>query len=202
MFIEPLISQHTNHGWIEVISGPMFSGKTEELIRRLRRAIIASKKVAIFKPAIDTRYSDSEVVSHDSSKIPSIVVGRAMEIIDHYDDAEVIGIDEAQFFNQGLVEVVQYLAYKGKRVIIAGLDMDSDGKPFGPMPQLLATSEYITKLHAICVDCGSLATHTFRISKEKGQILVGEKNKYKPLCRHCYFIQYHNENSGMPGDGD
>jgi len=193
MFIEPLFSHRPNYGWIEVISSPMFSGKTEELIRRLKRATIANRKVAIFKPHIDTRYSSDEVVSHDLSKIPSVVVKRAIEIVEHYDNADVIGIDEAQFFNEAVVDIVQYLAYKGKRVIIAGLDMDSDGKPFGPMPKLLATSEFITKLHSICMDCGSLATHSFRITEETGQILIGEKNKYKPLCRHCYYNSYHQQ---------
>jgi len=200
MFIEPLISHKTNHGWIEIISGPMFSGKTEELIRRLKRAIIANKKVAIFKPAIDNRYSTNDVVSHSELKIPSIVVNRAIEIVEHYDNADVIGVDEAQFFNEALVDILQYLAYKGKRVIVAGLDMDSNAKPFGIMPALMATAEYVTKLHAICIDCGSLASHTYRLSEEKEQIVVGEKNKYKPLCRHCYYILNHTDLSNVSND--
>jgi thymidine kinase len=189
MFIEPLISQIPNRGWIEMIAGPMFSGKTEELIRRLKRAKIANRKVAIFKPSIDKRYSKDNVVSHDASSIPSIVVDRAIQIIEHYDDADVIGIDEVQFFNTAIVDIVQYLALKGKRVIIAGLDMDSSGKPFGPVPALMAVSEYVTKLHAICIHCGSLATHSFRTSNEEGLILIGEKDKYLPLCRHCYHVR-------------
>ena len=186
MFIEPLLNRNSNRGWIEVIAGPMFSGKTEELIRRLKRAKIANLKVAIFKPKVDTRYKADEVVSHDASAIPSIRVERAIEIIEYYDDADVIGIDEVQFFNEAIVDIVQYLALKGKRVVIAGLDMDSNGKPFGPMPALLTVSEYVTKLHAICMDCGSLATHSYRTSSNKAQVLIGEKESYLPLCRHCY----------------
>ena len=179
---------------IEVVCGPMFSGKTEELIRRLRRAKIASKKVAIFKPMVDMRYSADDVVSHDSTSIPSIRLSRAMEILDYSDDAEVIAVDEVQFFDDKIVDVIQYLAYKGKRVIAAGLDMDSDARPFGMMPDLLATAEFVTKLHAICVDCGTLATYTYRISEEKGQVLIGAFDKYKPLCRHCYYIKTNMEN--------
>jgi thymidine kinase len=186
MFIEPLLNRQINKGWIEVIAGPMFSGKTEELIRRLKRAKIAQMQVAIFKPLIDNRYSADEVVSHDSNSIKSIRVGRAIEIVEYYDDADVIGIDEVQFFNEAVVDIVQFLALKGKRVIVAGLDMDSNGKPFGPMPALLTVSEYVTKLHSICIECGSLATHSYRISAEKSQVHIGEKDSYQPLCRHCY----------------
>ncbi|MBC8344294.1 MAG: thymidine kinase [Bacteroidetes bacterium] len=186
MFIEPLLNKKYDKGWIEVIAGPMFSGKTEELIRRLKRAKIANLKVSIFKPKVDTRYSSDEVVSHDANAIPSIRVERAIEIIEFYEEADVIGIDEVQFFNEAIVDVIQYLALKGKRVIVAGLDMDSNGKPFGPMPALLTVSEYVTKLHAICIECGSLASHSFRISEEKSQILIGEKDSYQPLCRQCF----------------
>jgi thymidine kinase len=189
MFLEPLISADEHRGWIEVITGPMFSGKTEELIRRLKRATIALKKVAIFKPSIDKRYSRENIVSHDSNQITSIMVDRAIEILEYYDDAEVIGIDEVQFFNEAIVDVVQFLALKGKRVIIAGLDMDSSGKPFGPMPALLTISEYITKLHAICVDCGSLASFSFRLVANEDLVVIGARDKYKPLCRRCFSKQ-------------
>ncbi len=182
-------------GWIEVIVGPMFSGKTEELIRRLKRAKIANREVKIFKPDIDKRYSDKNVVSHDANEIPSITIERPVEILNQYNDAEVIGIDEVQFFSQQVVDIAQFLALKGKRVIIAGLDMDSFGKPFGPVPQLLAVSEYITKLHSICVDCGSLATHSFRKVNGNGQVLVGEKDIYEPLCRRCYQKKSEEHNS-------
>lgn len=164
----------------------MFSGKTEELIRRLRRALIANMKVAIFKPLVDERYSKDEVVSHDLRSVPSIRVNRAIEIIEKSEDADLVAIDEAQFFDKALIGVVQHLALKGKRIIIAGLDMDSNGKPFGIMPDLLAISEYVTKLHAICTECGSLANHSFRLSDSKELILVGEKDKYKALCRNCF----------------
>ena len=187
MFIEPLMNHNVNRGWIEVISGPMFSGKTEELIRRLKRARIANLRVSIFKPAVDKRYSEESVVSHDLTSVPSIRVNRAIEILEYYDDADVIGVDEVQFFNEGIVDVVQYLALKGKRVIIAGLDMDSNGKPFGPMPALLTVSEYITKLHAICVNCGSLASHSHRLTTDvKELVFVGGKSEYEPLCRKCF----------------
>ncbi|MEA3495038.1 MAG: thymidine kinase [Bacteroidota bacterium] len=194
MFIEPLLNNKSNKGWIEVICGPMFSGKTEELIRRLKRAKIANRKVAIFKPAVDKRYSKNQVVSHDSNSISSIIINRAIEITEYYDDADVIGVDEVQFFDKAVVDVVQYLAFKGKRVIVTGLDMDSDGKPFDPMPNLLAVSEYITKLHAICMECGSLATHSYRISDEEGKVLIGAKDKYKPLCRSCYYKKWEEIN--------
>ena len=186
MFIEPLLNTKSGMGWIEVIAGPMFSGKTEELIRRLKRAKIANRKVTIFKPAIDNRYSAGSVVSHDANQIKSICVSRSMEILNQYEDAEVIGIDEVQFFNGQVVDIAQFLALSGKRVVIAGLDMDSDGKPFGPVPQLLAVAEYITKLHSICMSCGSLATHSYRKVNQAGQVLVGEKDVYEPLCRRCY----------------
>ena len=195
MFIEPLLNSKTGRGWIEVISGPMFSGKTEELIRRLKRAKIALRKVAIFKPVIDERYSKEKIVSHDSTSIESIRIKRPIEIVEYIDEAEVIGIDEAQFFNKTIVEVVQYLALSGKRVIIAGLDMDSNGKPFGSMPSLLAIAEYVTKLHAICMKCGSLAIHSYRLSKSSDDLIfVGGKNEYEPLCRKCFHLESKEEN--------
>jgi thymidine kinase len=186
MFIEPLMNQNFNTGWIEVICGPMFSGKTEELIRRLKRAKIANKKVAIFKPDIDIRYSADEVVSHNSTSISSIRIKRPIDLLAYYDDAEVIGIDEVQFFSDKITEVIVFLAIKGKRVIVAGLDMDSNGKPFGPMPSLLAVAEYVTKLHAICIECGMLANHTYRLSEETDLVVIGTLDKYMALCRHCF----------------
>lgn len=174
-------------GWIEVVAGSMFSGKTEELIRRLRRAQIAQLKVGIFKPALDTRYSETEIVSHDSKAIRSIPVKSSAEIIDRIEDVEVVGIDEAQFFDEGIVEICDKLANSGVRVIVAGLDMDFQGKPFGPMPALLAKAEYITKVHAICMRCGDLAHYSHRTSASESVIELGEKDKYEPLCRSCYF---------------
>lgn len=169
-----------------MICGSMFSGKTEELIRRLRRAVIANQKVAIFKPALDERYSKDEVVSHDMRSVSSILVHHPDEIPAKAEDADVIAIDEAQFFSNALVRVVQDLALNGRRVIIAGLDMDFNANAFGPVPELLAIAEYVTKLHAICAECGSLAHHSFRMDSNMEQILIGEKDKYKPLCRSCY----------------
>jgi thymidine kinase len=164
----------------------MFSGKTEELIRRLRRARIAHQKIQIFKPANDTRYHDVKVVSHDERAIESIPIGSSIEILRHIQDVNVIGIDEAQFFDDRLTEVCQKLALKGVRVIIAGLDMDFKGRPFGPIPALLAVAEYITKVHAICPHCGNLATHSYRLSNEQDTVVLGEKDKYEPRCRICY----------------
>ncbi len=185
MFLEPNFRGQRS-GWIEVICGSMFSGKTEELIRRLKRAKIANQKTAIFKPETDTRYHEDNVVSHDENYIPSIPVKSSSDIYEHIQDASVIGIDEGQFFDEGLVKVSQKLAIKGIRVIIAGLDMDFQGIPFGPMPALLATAEYITKVHAICPHCASLATHSYRHSAEKDTVVLGEKDKYEPRCRICY----------------
>jgi len=182
MFIE----NAKNPGWIEVICGSMFSGKTEELIRRLKRSIIADQKVVVFKPKIDTRYSEEEVVSHDSHSINSIPVASSAEIIRKAKGAEVVGVDEAQFFDEGLVDVVQELAGRGVRVIVAGLDMDYRGKPFGPMPTLMAIAEYVTKVHAICVRCGDLAHHSHRLSKSDNLVELGEKDIYEPICRHCF----------------
>jgi len=185
MFLEPHYrGQRT--GWIEVICGSMFSGKTEELIRRIKRAKIANQKVEIFKPTIDTRYDNNKIVSHDSNAILSTPIGNSKKLLELAGDATVVGIDEAQFFDLGLTEVVQQLAIDGKRVIIAGLDMDYKGVPFGPMPFLLAVAEYITKVHAICSHCGALATHSYRFSGNEEQVVLGEKDRYEPRCRVCY----------------
>jgi len=185
MFIEPYSSG--KKGWIEVISGCMFSGKTEELIRRLKRVQIAGLKAEIFKPAIDNRYHESDIVSHDSSRVRSTPVENHNTILLMASDVDVVGIDEAQFFDPGIVEVAEELALKGIRVIVAGLDMDYTGKPFGPMPALLARAEYITKLHAICVKCGEIANYSYRIIKIEDQVLLGEKNIYEPRCRRCFY---------------
>lgn len=173
-------------GRIEVICGSMFSGKTEELIRRLKRARIARQRVEIYKPAIDTRYSDNDVVSHDANSIPSTPVESARSILLMASDAHVVGIDEAQFFDVAIVEVCNELANSGKRVIVAGLDMDFKGIPFGPMPQLIAIAEDVTKVHAICVKCGNLAHVSHRIVKDEQRVLLGEQHEYEPLCRQCY----------------
>jgi len=178
-----------NHplGWVEVICGPMFSGKTEELIRRLRRAKIARKNVEIFKPQLDTRYDLENIVSHNNNSIKSTPVSSSKELILMSTECEVVGIDEAQFFDNNLPEVVNFLANIGKRVIIAGLDMDFKGKPFGPMPNLLAIAEYITKVHAICMKCGAVASHSYRLTKNSETFLLGESQIYEPRCRRCYF---------------
>lgn len=173
-------------GCIEVVCGSMFSGKTEELIRRLRRAQFANQKIEIFKPKIDNRYSDVEVVSHDFHKITSKPITDASKMLDLEEGVEVVGIDEAQFFGDNLVEVCQELANRGIRVIAAGLDTDYLGKPFGPMPRLMAVAEDVQKVHAICVKCGNLANHSHRLSKSKDLVVLGEKDVYEPLCRECY----------------
>jgi thymidine kinase len=173
-------------GSIEVICGSMFSGKTEELIRRMKRAQFARQKVEIYKPCIDVRYSEDEVVSHDSHSIPSTPIQSPAAMLQIPEDVEVIGIDEAQFFDSSLVEVVQTLANRGVRVIIAGLDTDFLGKPFGPMPALMAVAEDIQKVHAICVRCGSPANHSHRLVANDELVVLGEKDEYEPLCRHCY----------------
>lgn len=175
-----------NAGWIEVICGSMFSGKTEELIRRLRRAQFANQKVEIFKPKVDIRYKASEIVSHDANSIISTPIDFSSSILLYSSDTQVVGIDEAQFFDDGIVEVCNQLASSGVRVIVAGLDMDYRGLPFGPMPKLMAVAEYVTKVHAICVGCGNIAHHSHRISKEEKLVLIGEQESYKPLCRHCF----------------
>lgn len=173
-------------GWIEVICGSMFSGKTEELIRRLKRARIARQKVEIFKPVIDTRYDEEDVVSHDANSIRSTPVETANQILLMANDFDVVGIDEAQFFDDELAAVCNTLANNGVRVIVAGLDMDYTGKPFGPMPALLATAEYVTKVHAICPYCGDLANFTHRTVDQDGQVMLGEAEAYEPLCRKHY----------------
>jgi thymidine kinase len=173
-------------GWIEVIAGCMFSGKTEELIRRLRRAQIARQEVAIFKPRIDNRYSNDHIVSHSELKIPSLVVEKPSEILELAGTAQVVGIDEAQFFDMSLVEVADQLANEGKRVIIAGLDQDYRGKPFEPIPQLLAVAEYITKTLAICMVCGNPADRTQRTTQANERVLVGAKDAYEARCRGCF----------------
>lgn len=186
MFLENSISQQKEKGWIEVICGSMFSGKTEELIRRLKRAKLAKQKVEIFKPAIDTRYSAEQVVSHDANAIRSTPVSSSSNILLLSNDVDVVGIDEAQFFDMELVTVCNQLANSNIRVIVAGLDMDYLGKPFGPIPALLATAEYVTKVHAICVHCGNLANHSHRITDETSLVLLGETNNYEALCRVCF----------------
>lgn len=185
MFIEPYITGNPK-GWIEVICGGMFSGKTEELIRRLKRAKIANLKVEIFKPATDNRYAIHEVVSHDANQIPSKVVLHARDILISVDKMEVVGIDEAQFFDHELISVCQEMANRGIRVIVAGLDMDYRGIPFEPIPALLAVAEYITKVHAICPHCGQIATYSYRLVDFEETVLVGEKQHYEPRCRNCF----------------
>ncbi|MEO6404416.1 MAG: thymidine kinase [Ferruginibacter sp.] len=184
MFIEPNLKGE-RRGWIEVICGSMFSGKTEELIRRLKRVKIANLKVEIFKPAIDTRYDVSKIVSHDTNYIQSTPVENAQSILLLAQDVDVVGIDEAQFFDSEIAYVCEQLAMRGIRVIVAGLDMDYLGKPFGQMPNLLATADYITKLHAICMKCGNIANISYRKISEGGQVLLGEKDIYEPRCRAC-----------------
>jgi thymidine kinase len=173
-------------GSIEVITGSMFSGKTEELIRRLRRAQFAGLKVEIFKPSLDNRYSDNRVVSHNEKSIVSTPVDNSSAILLLAGEVDVVGIDEAQFFDNSIIDVCNKLADNGVRVVVAGLDMDFMGNPFGPIPALLSVSEYITKVHAICMRCGSLAQYSFRKSEEAQVVLLGEKDKYEPLCRECY----------------
>src|SRR5690606_16140084 len=176
MFIEPFNPGETS-GWIEVICGSMFSGKTEELIRRLKRAQIANQRVEIFKPTMDTRYHEYDIVSHDDNRIRSTPVSASQNILLLNEDAAVIGIDEAQFFDEELPNVVQTLVRQGVRVIVAGLDMDFQGQPFGSVPALLAQADYITKLHAICVRCGNIAHHSYRLSDEEQKVVLDEKNK-------------------------
>lgn len=186
MFIEKNINSNKKNGSIEVITGSMFSGKTEELIRRLKRATIARLKVEVFKPVIDVRYSATEVVSHDENTIRSTPVENSSNILLLAGDVDVVGIDEAQFFDRGLVSVAADLADRGLRIIIAGLDMDFKGKPFGPVPELLAVADYVTKVHAICVRCGNVAHYSYRLSEKEQIILLGESEIYEPLCRNCY----------------
>lgn len=185
MFIEPLHSKKS--GWIEVICGSMFSGKTEELIRRLRRAQIAHQKIEIFKPSIDTRYDDTDIVSHNDVRIRSTPVSSSQNILLLADEVDVVGIDEAQFFDPEIANVAETLANNGIRVIVAGLDMDFKAQPFGPMPLLLAKADYITKLHAICVQCGQIAHFSYRKATDEQKILLGETDVYEPRCRSCYY---------------
>jgi thymidine kinase len=186
MFIEPGRNKD-GKGWIEVICGSMFSGKTEELIRRMKRAQIANQTVEIFKPAIDVRYDEAMVVSHDANSIRSTPVTHSENILLMSTSVSVVGIDEAQFLDMELPNVCEKLAQRGTRVIVAGLDMDFEGKPFGPMPQLLSIADYITKVHAICVQCGDIAHFSYRKSAETTKILLGEKESYEPRCRICYY---------------
>ena len=177
-----------NSGWIEVICGPMFSGKTEELIRRLVRSQIAQQKVTIFKPTLDDRYSEDYIVSHNKRKIKSLTVRNASDIEKYSQDANVIGIDEAQFFDLTLVKICKKLADNGKRIVVAGLEKDFQATPFGPMPQLLVDAEYVTKVNAICIRCGNPANFSQRISDEKKQVVIGEIDKYEARCRKCFQI--------------
>jgi thymidine kinase len=185
-FLENTFSVNAKRGSIEVITGSMFSGKTEELIRRLRRAQFAGLSVEIFKPSLDKRYSENRVVSHDEKSIVSTPVDNSSAIMLLAGGVDVVGIDEVQFFDNALVDVCNGLADNGVRVIVAGLDMDFMGEPFGPMPALLSVAEFITKVHAICVRCGNLAQYSYRKSEEAQVVLLGEKDKYEPLCRECY----------------
>ncbi len=189
MFIEPRVGngKYVNkRGWIEVICGSMFSGKTEELIRRLNRAKIAKQKVEIFKPTVDKRYHDEDVVSHNDNSIRSTPIDFAQDMLLLGGSCDVVGIDEAQFFDEGLAEVCAKLANSGVRVIAAGLDMDYLGQPFGPMPSLMAVSEYVTKVHAVCVQCGDIAHYSYRNAASEQQVLLGETDSYEARCRHCF----------------
>ncbi len=187
MFLENTVNQKEQFGWIEVIAGSMFSGKTEELIRRLKRAKFAKQKVEIFKPMIDTRYDDKSVISHDSNEIHSTPVPAAANIPILADGCDVVGIDEAQFFDDEIVKVCNDLANRGIRVIVAGLDMDFKGNPFGPMPALMATAEYVTKVHAVCTRTGNLANYSYRKAKSDELVLLGEVDEYEPLSRAAYY---------------
>lgn len=178
--------QPEQKGWIEVICGSMFSGKTEELIRRLRRSQFAKQSIVTLKPDIEKRYDDFKVVSHQGNELLSIPVNKSLDILVHCEQAQVVGIDEAQFFDMDLPQVAQQLANSGKRVILAGLDLDFKGQPFGPMPQLMALAEYVTKVHAICMRCGDLAYVSHRKLNKEDLVLLGEVEAYEPLCRHCY----------------
>ncbi len=185
MFLEPSL-HNKRSGWIEVITGSMFSGKTEELMRRINRAQIAGLKIEIFKPSTDVRYDAQKIVSHNDNKVQSTPVQRSKMLLNVASDVDLVAIDEAQFFDEEIVDVAQELALKGIRVLVAGLDMDYSGKPFGSMPQLMSVAEYITKLHAICVHCGNLATHSYRTKNEKQQVLLGSDDLYEARCRKCF----------------
>ena len=188
MFLESPTDHPMQKGSIEVICGSMFSGKTEELLRRLKRAKYAKLNIKIFKPKVDTRYDKEKVVSHDDNYIKSIVVENSNKILSFIENAEVVAIDEAQFFDKNLSAICNKIANNGIRVIVAGLDMDFLGNPFGPMPKLLAVAEHITKVHAICVDCGAIANYSFRKTKDVELVKLGEQSEYKPLCRKCFNI--------------
>ena len=187
MFLENTVNQNEQFGWIEVICGSMFSGKTEELIRRLKRAQFAKQRIEIFKPEVDNRYDDELVTSHDQNQIRSTPVPAAANIPILASDCDVVGIDEAQFFDSEIVQVCNDLANRGIRVIVAGLDMDFKGNPFGPMPALMATAEYVTKVHAVCTKTGNLAQYSHRTSKEDSLVVLGEKEVYEPLSRAAFF---------------
>ncbi|WP_422360673.1 thymidine kinase [Reichenbachiella sp.] len=197
MFVEPRIdsfkADSRGAGWIEVICGSMFSGKTEELIRRLNRAKIAKQKIEIYKPAVDTRYHETSVVSHNDSSIRSTPVQFADDILLLVGDSDVVGIDEAQFFDMELIKVARTLANKGKRVILAGLDMDFKGEPFGPMPGLMGIAEFVTKVHAICMKCGGVASYSYRLTKSDQKVLLGEQDAYEARCRNCFYENPDNE---------
>lgn len=197
MFVEPRIdsfkADSRGAGWIEVICGSMFSGKTEELIRRLNRAKIAKQKIEIYKPAVDTRYHETSVVSHNDSSIRSTPVQFADDILLLVGDSDVVGIDEAQFFDMELIKVARTLANKGKRVILAGLDMDFKGEPFGPMPGLMGIAEFVTKVHAICMKCGGVASYSYRLTKSDQKVLLGEQDAYEARCRTCFYENSDNE---------
>lgn len=193
MFIEPtMVSGRANHpgpaGWIEVVCGSMFSGKTEELLRRVNRARIAGQKIQIFKPAVDTRYHESDVVSHNSNAVRSTPVQFSEDMLLLSSNAEVVAIDEAQFFDEDLVEVCNKLANAGKRVLVAGLDMDFAGQPFGPMPQLMAIADYVTKVHAICIRCGNIAHYSYRKVADQKKVMLGETDSYEARCRRCFLL--------------
>ena len=193
MFLENNVNHKEKFGWIEVICGSMFSGKTEELIRRLKRAKFAKQKVEIFKPQIDTRYDEEHVVSHDDNQIRSTPVPAASNILLLSHDCDVVGIDEAQFFDEEIVNVCNTLANRGVRVIVAGLDMDFKGKPFGPMPYLMATAEYVTKVHAVCTRTGNLAQYSYRKTSNDNLVMLGEVDEYEPLSRAAYFKATHQD---------
>ena len=193
MFLENSLNAKEQFGWIEVICGSMFSGKTEELIRRLKRSQFANQKIEIFKPSIDLRYEDEMIISHDQNQIQSTSVPAAANIPILADGCDVVGIDEAQFFDTEIIQVCNHLANSGIRVIVAGLDMDYQGNPFGPMPGLMATAEYVTKVHAVCTRSGNLANYSYRISADKSLVHLGEKESYEPLSRASFFKAYNNK---------
>lgn len=186
MFLEQFTKENAQQGWIEVICGSMFSGKTEELIRRLKRAEFAKQSILLFKPLIDNRYASEAVVSHQGQSWKAVQVASAQEILENWQNEQIVAIDEVQFFDAAIVEACNELANKGVRVLVAGLDMDYKGLPFGPMPQLMAVAEYVSKVHAVCVNCGKLAQYSKRTVAQTEQVLVGAVEKYQPLCRNCY----------------